>query len=439
MRQTLSAVLWIVVYFLLVSFPLIVLLAAPGPAGLGFWWDLSMGLGFGGLAVTGAQFWLTARFKRASAPFGLDILYFFHRWAAVGGVLLVLGHFAVLRVTAPESLVPVLPPAAPWHMTAGRLALLLLIALVVTSLWRQPLRLEYDRWRIAHAVMAVLVVVLAVWHVAGTGYYSGATAKAGVWVGYMVGWLMLGAYVRVIKPWWTMGHPYRVREVRPERGSAWTLTLEPEGHAGLRFRPGQFAWLTLGRTPLAAEEHPFSIAGSAEEAGRLRFTIKELGDFTRTIGRTPVDSVAYVDGPYGVFTPDVHPDAPGFVMIAGGVGVAPMMSMLRTFADRGETRPVTLVYGSSSPDRIIFREELDALRQRLPLDVVHVLHDAPPDWPGERGFITADVLRRALPADAALRTFFLCGPEAMTDVVQRDLRTLGVPLRRIHLELFAMA
>jgi predicted ferric reductase len=440
LRDPSSPFLWVLGYLGVVALPLVVLLALPSPPGLGFWWDLSMGLGFGGLAVMGAQFGLTARFKRASAPFGIDILYYFHRWVAVGGLLLVLAHFAVLRVSVPSALLPILPPAAPWYMTAGRLSLLLLIALVVSSLWRKPLRLEYDAWRIAHAVMAVAAVVFAVWHVAGTAYYTAAPGARATWVGYMAAWLALGAYVRVVKPLRLLRRPYRVQRVRPERGRAWTLTLEPDGHDGLRFHPGQFAWLSLGRSPFAAAEHPFSFASSAAAgSGTLEFTIKELGDFTRTVGQTPVGTVAYVDGPFGVFTPDRHPDAPGFVLIAGGVGIAPLMSMLRTFADRGETRPLTLIYANDRLDDVLFRDELGALARRLALDVTHVILEPEPEWTGETGLVTIDVLRRVLPQEPGRFTYFVCGPRPMTDAVQRDLRALGVPLRRIHFELFDMA
>jgi predicted ferric reductase len=435
---TRAAVAWIVGYLGLVAFPLVVLILLPRPPGLGFWWDLSMGLGFGGLTVMGAQFGLTARFKRASAPFGIDILYYFHRWVAVGGLGLVLAHFAVLRVSAAEALRPVLPPAAPWHMTAGRIALLLLIALVASSLWRKPLRLEYDRWRIGHAVMAVAAVVFAVLHVVGTGYYSGTPAKIGTWTGYMAAWVALVVYVRVAKPWRLLRQPFRVRSVQAERGRAWTLALEPDGHPGLRFRPGQFAWLSLGSSPFAAREHPFSFASSAEERGRVEFTIKELGDFTSTVGNTPLDTVAYVDGPFGVFTPDLHPEAPGFVLIAGGIGIAPMMSMLRTFADRAEQRPLTLIYANDRFEEAVFLEELEALHERLDLRIVHVIREPEPGWCGEVGLVTGDVLERALPERADLYTFFLCGPEAMTDAVLGDLRRLGVPLRQIHFELFDM-
>jgi predicted ferric reductase len=438
MRNPGAAVLWVGGYLAVIAFPLVILLVPPTPPGLGFWWDLSMGLGFAGLAMMGAQFGLTARFKRASAPFGMDILYYFHRWVAVGGLLVVLAHFAVLRLHAPEALRPILPPGAPWHMTAGRLALLLLLALVASSLWRKPLRLEYDHWRIGHAAMSVAAVLLAVAHVAGTGYYTGTPAKMWMWIGYMGGWLALVVYVRVVKPWRLVGRPYRVDDVRRERGRAWTLTLVPEGHAGLRFRPGEFAWVTVGRSPFAAGEHPFSIASSAERPERLEFTIKELGDFTSTIGGTAVGTTAYVDGPFGVFTPDLHPEAHGFVLIAGGVGMAPMMSMLRTLADRAEPRPLLLIYANERWDDVIFREELESLRERLDLRIVHALHHPPEAWEGERGFVTGELLRRLLPAEKRTATYFICGPEPMTDAVQRELRSMGVPLRNIHLELFDM-
>lgn len=438
MRSSVSAGLWILTYLGAVSLPLVILLVAPGAPGLGFWWDLSMGLGFAGLTAIGVQFWLTARFRRASAPLGIDILYYFHRWMAVGCLVLVAAHFAILRITAEEALRPVLPPGAAWHMTAGRVALLLLFVLIVSSLWRKQLELKYERWRIAHVVMAVTALVLAVWHVAGTGYYTGTTLKRWTWIVYISAWAGLVVHIRAIKPWRLSNRPWRVTDVRPERGRAWTITLEPNGHHGIHFRSGQFAWLTLGRSPFTANEHPFSFSSSADNKRSVDFTIKELGDFTSTIGMTKPGTIAYVDGPFGVFTPERHPGALGFALIAGGVGIAPLMSMLRTFADRGEARPVTLIYANNRYDEVLFREELEDLSRRLPLRVVHVILEPDPSWPGERGLVDRALLDRALPPERQRLTYFVCGPEPMTDAVQRDLRALGVPLRRIHLELFDM-
>jgi ferredoxin-NADP reductase len=125
------------------------------------------------------------------------------------------------------------------------------------------------------------------------------------------------------------------------------------------------------------------------------------------------------------------------VLIAGGVGVTPMMSMIRTLADAGDTRPVVLLYGSKQWDLITFREDLDALKARLDLKVVHVLADPPADWSGERGFLSADVLRRHLPKPYADHEYFICGPGVMMDAIEAALAELGVPLMKYHSERYS--
>jgi predicted ferric reductase len=434
----LRAAAWIALYLLLVAFPLLVLLVGPVPRGGGRWWDFSMALGFAGLAMLGVQFVLTARFRRATAPFGIDIIYYFHRWTAVGAVGLIVAHYLILRTRYPDALGSASPLTAPWPLTAGRLALLIFVGLIVSSLWRKQLRLDYDRWRIWHGLLAVAAVAFAIGHIAGVGYYTAAPWKRAVWTGYSVLWLLVLGYIRVVKPLRLLRKPCRVTEVRAERGDSWTLTLQPEGPIAPSFRPGQFAWLTLGTSPFRAREHPFSFSGTAADPKCWQFTIKELGDFTRTVGNTRIGTIAYVDGPHGVFTSDHYADAPGFVLIAGGIGIAPVMSMLRTFADRGDPRPLLLLYGNGHWERVTFREEIEALRSRLNLEVVHVLKHPPPDWRGITGLLSEPVLRQVLPDRAREHVFFVCGPKAMTQSTQRSLRSMGIPLRRIHFELFDM-
>jgi predicted ferric reductase len=433
-----QAVLWVAVYLLLVSAPLLALVLGPAPPGTAFWWDFSMGLGFAGMAMMGMQFALTARFRRAAAPFGIDIIYYFHRYAAVIALALLAGHFLILRIRYAPSLGALDPREAPWRMTAGRIALLLFAVLVVTSLWRKQMRLEYYRWRISHAAMATLAVLASLLHIKGVGYYTAAPGTAWLWTAYASFWLALLLYVRFARPWMLTRRPWRVVGVRQERGNAWTLSLEPEAHAGLRFAPGQFAWLTVRASPFAAAEHPFSFASSAAAPPGVEFSIKELGDFSRSVKTIEPGETAYVDGPYGGFSIDQYPAAPGFMFIAGGAGIAPIMSMLRTAADRGERRPFTLVYGNGEWDRVMFREELDSLCQRLSLTVVYILERPAADWTGERGHVRRELLLRHLAEQHRAVEYFTCGPKPMTDIVQRALRSLGVPRRRVHFELFEM-
>ena len=436
--RSFRATVWISIYIFFAAFPLLVLLLGQTPKGGGFWWDFSMGLGFAGLSMMGLQFVLTARFRRATAPFGIDIIYYFHRWAAIGAVALVLIHYLILRVRYVDALGPANPASAPWYMSAGRLALLLFLVLIISSVWRKQLRIEYDRWRIWHGVFAVFAVILAIAHIQGVGHYTRAPWKQATWIAFSALWILVLGYIRFIKPWSLLKKPYRVASVLEERGNSWTVTIEPEKGAALSFLPGQFAWLTLGSSPFRAKEHPFSFSGSAENGRSLQFSIKELGDFTRTIRHIQPGTIAYVDGPHGVFTPDYYPDAPGFGMIAGGVGIAPIMSILRTLADRGETRPVFLVFGNSNWDRVLFREELELLKSRLNLKLVHVLQDPPPGWDGETGMLTRAILQKVISPDARSFVYFMCGPKGMTDLAHRALRELGIPMRRIHSEHFEM-
>lgn len=429
------ALVWIAVYLLVVLAPLLALLVDGTQATLGFAWDLSMALGFAGTTMMGVQFLLTARFKRATAPFGIDIIYYFHRYVAVVAFVIILAHPILLASDTATLLAFLDPTAAPWYMPAGVASFVALAVLIVTSLWRKPMGIHYDAWRRWHTGLAVVALGLALAHIGGVGRYTEGTAARVVWWASVVLGLGVVAYVRIAKPMWMLRRPYEVLDVRPERGGAWTVAVGPRGHRGFDFAPGQFAWLTLRAHPWAMREHPFSMSSSPDPSGRLEFTIKELGDFSSTIKRVQVGEAAYVDGPYGAFTVDRHP-APGFVFIAGGIGIAPIMSMLRALAQRADRRPIVLFYAYRRWERMTFREAIEDLRRHLNLQVVFVLVEPPEEWTGETGFITAEVLDRHLPSDRRTLAYFLCGPEAMTHAIERALYRLGVPMARLHTELF---
>jgi predicted ferric reductase len=431
-----TAALWIAAYLLAVSAPLFALLAGPAPPGSGFWRDFAMALGFAGLAMMGVQFFLTARFKRATAPFGIDLIYYFHRYLALVALAVVLVHYLILRLDDPAVLGSADPRIAPPYMTAGRVALLLFVVLIAVSLARRALRFDYDWWRITHALVATAAVGLALWHVLGSGHYLATPWKQALWAAYGALWIGLIAYVRLVRPWRVFRTPYRIAALRPERGRVWTLVLEaPEGSC-LRFQPGQFAWLSVRASPFAFREHPFSLASSATQHERVEVSIKELGDFTRTIRDLRPGEQVYVDGPYGAFSIDRHGAAPGYVFIAGGIGAAPILSMLRTLADRGDRRALLFFYGNRLWERVAFREELERLERRVALKTVHVLREGAAPLRFETGFVTRELLDRHLPPARRELEYFVCGPTPMTRSVEASLAALRVPAARVHSEIF---
>lgn len=433
------AAAWIAFYLLLVTSPLLVLLlGGDAPPGIEFWWDFSKALGFAAISMLGVQFALTARFKRATGPYGIDIVYFVHRYLAILALLFALGHFAIIYWRYQDEAGPLNPLTAPWYMTAGRVALALFTLLVITSEWRRQLKLEYGLWRYLHIAFATVGFAAGVAHILGIGYYTDTPLKRALWLSVVLSWVLIAVWIRLVKPIQQKRRPYRVAEVRNEGGGTWTLALEPDGHRGLkRFRPGQFAWLTLGASPFAVREHPFSISSAPEQLPRIEMTIKELGDFTGSIGGTLPGQPAYLDGPHGIFSHERHPHAPGFVFIVGGVGITPVISMLRSMRARAEKRPLWLFYANPTTDSSIFTAELDAIAADLDLCIVDIIQDPPDEWDGERGYLTEAMLLRYLPDEGIERLhYFLCGPPPMLDAAEGYLQHLGIPRRQLHVEIF---
>lgn len=433
------ALAWLSLYLGLVLLPPALLVAVEPPRSGGLAWDFAMVLGYSALAMFGLQFVLTARFKRATAPFGIDWVYALHRWLAIAALLFVVLHVVILAWRHPAALGVADPLRAPWHMSAGRLALVLFALLVLTSLLRKRLRWAYESWRFWHGIAAVAGLLLAIAHAEGAGHFLNAPWKRWAWGGLAAAWLLAIVHVRLLRPWRVARRPWAIASLKRLAGRTWRLRLRPIGHSGLGdFLPGQFAWLSFGSHPIRLREHPFSIA-SAPGAEELEFAIKELGDFTSRIGELPLDTRVYVDGPYGSFTIDHHPEARGFIFIAGGAGIAPILSMLRAMAARNDRRPALLFYGNRSLSRTAFREELESLESRIALRVVLVLHEPEPEWEGERGFIDAKLLRRHLGAGREGWHAFVCGAKPMIALAERSLHRLGIPLRAIHSEIFDLA
>ncbi|GAB4239757.1 MAG: ferredoxin reductase family protein [Elainellaceae cyanobacterium] len=430
------ALMWISAYLLITILPLLVLLFYPPLTERGFWIDFSVALGFIGLAMMALQFALTARINRIEASYGVDIILQFHRYISIAAFIFVVIHPVVLFVAQPDTLQLLNVFAAPWRARFAVTSTVALAALMITTIWRQPLGIPYEPWRTLHGILAVLVVGFGLAHALGVGNYLGLFWKGVLWAVLALTALWLLVYVRLVKPWLMVRRPYLVEAVRPERGDVWTLILRPRGHEGMPFQPGQFAWITLNISPFRMREHPFSLSSSAENPDRLEFSIKALGDFTRTIQDVQPGTKAFLDGPYGVFTTERYWDSAGFVLIAGGIGITPMMSMLVTAADRKDDRPFLLIYANKSWEAVTFREELEALKDRLDLKIVYVLRKPPEQWTGETGYVDRDLLERYIPIHRGSRQYFICAAPVMMDQVEIALHQLAVPVTNIHMEHF---
>ncbi|GAY08046.1 FAD/NAD(P)-binding oxidoreductase [Pseudonocardia sp. N23] len=430
-------VAWRLGYLTLALAPLALCLIDLDP-GRGFWVNLSVAAGFVALSLLGLQFLLAARWPRATTPFGADVLLQFHRQVTVLIVVLALGHPTVLFVWDSRFLGLLDVVSAPMRAKLAVLSVVALLVLVATSIWRTTLRLSYPAWQTLHAGLALVVAGAALAHVIMIGYYVDQRWEQVLWIAYTAAFVWVGVYVRVVKPIGRYRRRFRVVAVTAEGGGSHGLELEPVTPAAARaFAPGQFAWIMVGRSPFALTYHPFSYASSAEHPERVRFVIRGIGPFTAGIGDVRAGADVYVDGPWGHFSPD-RVDASAWVLIAGGVGITPMLSILLTRRDRGDHRPVWLFQAARDEESLVAQDLLAELAADPGVTVVPILSRPAATWTGERGRVDPDHLRRYLPADLGEVHAFVCGPPGMTDAACAAAQAAGIAPRAVHSERFSM-
>ena len=389
-----------------------------------------------GFTILALQFVLTARLSWVEAPFGLDVLLVFHRvMALVATALLCVHPVLVARDEGWPLLVGWHPP---WTVWVGRAALAVLLGQVIVGLGRRVIRLPYERWRLLHHSTALTLLALGFIHSVAIGddMHGGVLL---VWCTLLAVALGSWLYGRIGRPSLLLRHPCRVLETKREGPRVWTLTLAPQGGGAFHFAPGQFQFLRLHGSEVSSEEHPFTIASSPARPDRISLTIKESGDFTGGISRVRPGDYATVHGPFGRFSHTLHPHEGDLVFVAGGVGITPLMSMLRYMRDRSESRRIVLLVACRTAAELLFTDELDAMEVggRPALKVVPVLDTAPPSWVGETGPLDFDRLAR-LCGGVKGKAFYLCCPPAMMAALIRGLRRAGVSPRHIHADYFSL-
>ncbi|MFB2764431.1 ferredoxin reductase family protein [Marinobacter shengliensis] len=429
----------IVAYFAAVTLPLVLSVWLGGPPRQ-FHQELASALGILAFSMILVEFILSGRFKAISNGVGMDVTMRFHQTMARIALVLALVHPFLYQGT----------PAGgqrPWDPTRqltlttdffalvpGIVAWLLLTGLVVMAIGRAQLGYRYETWRLLHGLGALLIAVLLLHHTVYGGRYGSHPVMTWVWLvmtGVAVGSLLM---VYLVVPWRQKARPWRVTEVVRLTPKQWQVTVLPDGHDGLEYQAGQFVWLNVGHSPFSMKENPFSIASAPAAGPEVSFMIKELGDFTQTIGEIEPGTVAYLDGPYGNLTVDGRQE-PGIALIAGGVGLSPLLSILRQLRLTGDPRRVKLIYGNRIIDQVAYRKELDETLGAE--NIVYVLSEPPEGWQGEIGVIDGPLIDRVFAVgDFRDWAFVMCGPNVMMDVVESHLIKRGTPARRILSERF---
>jgi len=222
--------------------------------------------------------------------------------------------------------------------------------------------------------------------------------------------------------------PFRVTDRRRETPDTWTLELE--GPGPMEFAPGQFTMLSAG----GAGEVPISISGDPARPQRLVHTVRSVGMATAAICATEPGGHLGVRGPFGRPWPVAEAAGGDVLVIAGGIGLAPLRPALYALvATRARFGRVLLLYGGREPGLLIYTDELDAWRRSGLLDVAVTVDAAPRGWTGGVGVVTRLVERAEFEPGGA--TAMLVGPEVMMRFAVAALAERGVAGERIHLSL----
>jgi NAD(P)H-flavin reductase len=224
----------------------------------------------------------------------------------------------------------------------------------------------------------------------------------------------------------TIGYIHARQNDAPD---VWTLDISLPDTTFFDFAPGQFNMLTA----FGVGEAAISLSGDPAD-GRLIHTIRDVGPVSRSLTRLAQGDAIGVRGPFGVGWPLAAAEGRDLLIIAGGLGLAPLRpTIYRILAERQRYGSVSILYGARRPEDILFGKELAGWRARLDVDVAVTVDHAMSDWRGHVGVVTRLLPRATF--DPASAVAMLCGPEIMMRNVAATLTAQGLASERIFLSM----
>jgi NAD(P)H-flavin reductase len=224
--------------------------------------------------------------------------------------------------------------------------------------------------------------------------------------------------------------PFRVASTAVDTADTVTLALEPEDGEGLRFAPGQFTMFYV----FGVGEVPISVSGDPGTPETLVHTVRAVGAVTEAICRLTVGDRVGIRGPYGTHWPIDEAEGKDVVVAAGGIGLAPVRPMLLSLlAGRGRFGAVSLIYGSRTPEDLLYVDELHSWRSRFDLEIEVTVDRADSGWLGDVGVVTSLLPR--IPFQPENTVAVVCGPEIMMRVTADEMIMRGVSPESIYLSM----
>ena len=225
--------------------------------------------------------------------------------------------------------------------------------------------------------------------------------------------------------------PYRIQRVRQETDDTFTLELIPaDSGDGFSFAPGQFNMLYV----FGVGEVPISISSDPSGSPQIQHTTRVVGTVTKAMRLLKRGDMLGIRGPFGTHWPVEEAVGHDVVIVAGGIGLAPLRPALyRLMAQREKFRKIVLLYGTRTPEDILYRRELEQWRGKFDLEIQVTVDRAASTWRGNVGVVTTMISRA--PFDPSNTAAFVCGPEVMMRFTVMELQKRGVAAQRTYLSM----
>ena len=390
---------------------------------------------------------LAARIRAFDRIFGHNRVIVFHGIVASLALLPGVFHAILKFVFFPD---PTLQSALG---VGGLLLFLIVIKLTFIFMVRTPLHrrvfpgkmlafitkkfhIDYSIMKVIHNLCAPALLLLGIHVMLALPVQEtlARTVVSGLSGGIAIAFYLFHAFMR---PLLRKSRAFRIRALRRLSDTIVEIEMKSAKNERFAYTAGQFAYFRFLSDVCGRAEHPFSIS-SAPSTDTLCITVKALGDYTKKLASLKPETPVIVDGPYGVFTADrsQHP----LLLLAGGIGITPFLSMIRESIALKEQRPVTLVWSVLVANETFALSELREAEKKLPHFrlVLRVTGDVNPESGAADGFVDTALLRPLCTADMLkYGNAFLCGPEPFMAALHPMLREIGFTKSRIHSERFS--
>lgn len=233
---------------------------------------------------------------------------------------------------------------------------------------------------------------------------------------------------------------YIVSDIYKATPSLWVLEFKPKNGKLTKYSPGDYFFIRFKKGDITKEAHPFSTSSAItkDHSDSIQFMIKEAGDWTKSLANIKVNDIATLEGAYGEFYPSEARDSEyPFVLMGGGIGLTPNLSILRSEIDKKSQREIHLVWALSWENDMFMVDELEEYKKVNPNFSYHIIFSNEKVEGYPYGFISHQYLKEIGVTDVyESARFFICGPDVMMDATKKVLLNDGVSIDNIRVDEF---